>query len=154
GIHREYLDAGADMIETNTFAATWIAQADYQLQPLVREINRTAATLAREAADDVMKRDKSRPRFVAGALGPLNITLSLSTDVNDPSKRAYTFDQVREAYKEQLHGLIEGGVDVLLAETTTDTLNLKACIFAMEEVFAERGERLPVMLSMTIIDKS
>jgi 5-methyltetrahydrofolate--homocysteine methyltransferase len=154
GIHREYLDAGADMIETNTFAATWIAQADYQLQSVVRELNRAAATLAREAADDVMKRDKSRPRFVAGALGPLNITLSLSTDVNDASKRAYTFDQVRDAYREQILGLIEGGVDVLLAETTTDTLNLKACIVAMEEVFAERGARLPVMLSMTIIDKS
>jgi len=154
GIHREYLEAGADMIETNTFTGTSIAQADYQLQPFVREINRSAATLAREAADEVMKRDRSRPRFVAGALGPLNITLSLSTDVNDPSRRAYTFDQVREAYKEQLHGLIEGGVDVLLAETTTDTLNLKACIVAMEEVFEERGVRLPVMLSVTIIDKS
>ncbi len=154
GIHAQYLDAGADIIETNTFTGTSIAQADYGLESIVRELNRAAATLAREAADDAMRTSPARPRFVAGSIGPLNITLSLSTDVNDPSRRPVTFDQVREAYKEQIHGLIDGGVDVLLAETVTDTLNAKGCIVAIEEVFDERGVRLPVMMSLTIIDKS
>jgi 5-methyltetrahydrofolate--homocysteine methyltransferase len=154
GVHEAYLEAGADIVETNTFAATAIAQADYHLEPLVREINLTAARLAREACDAYTKKTPDRPRFVAGAIGPLNRTLSISPRVNEPEFRAVTFDQVRTAYAEQIHALLDGGVDLLLAETVFDTLNLKACIVAVEEVFAERGARVPLMLSVTITDKS
>jgi 5-methyltetrahydrofolate--homocysteine methyltransferase len=153
-IHEAYLDAGADIIETNTFTSTRIAQADYQLEHVCYDLNVAAARVARDAVERVKKRDPSRPRFVAGAIGPLNRTLSLSPKVNDPSFRAVTFDEVYAAYAEQIRGLMDGGVDLLLAETVFDTLNLKACIVAMEDVFAERGVRLPVMISVTITDRS
>lgn len=150
-IHTAYLDAGADLIETNTFTATSIAQADYGLESAVYDINVAAARIAREAADASTERS-GRRRFVAGAIGPTNRTLSISPQVNDPSFRAVTFDQVRAAYAEQVRGLLDGGVDVLLAETVFDTLNLKACLFAIDEVFVERKQRVPVMLSVTITD--
>ena len=131
-VHREYLAAGADLIETNTFSATTIAQADFKLESLVREINLAAVRLARQAADEAEKATPGRKCFVAGALGPLNRTLSLSRDVNDPGKREVTFDQVRDAYYEQVEALVDGGVDVLLPETVFDTLNLKACLYAID----------------------
>ena len=153
-IHDRYLEAGADIIETNTFNATSIAQADYHLEHVVHEINVEAARIAREAAAAAAARTPGKPRFVAGALGPMNRTLSISPRVNDPSFRAVSFDEVRMSYAEQIRGLVEGGVDLLLAETVFDTLNLKACLVAMEEIFAEVGRRLPVMISVTIADKS
>lgn len=151
-IHRQYLAAGADIIETNTFNATRIAQADYGLEELVPEMNVAAARLARKVADEFETPD--RPRFVAGAIGPTNKTASLSPDVARPDFRAVTFDVLREAYREQVRALMEGGVDLLLPETVFDTLNLKACLFAIEEVFEERGGRLPVIVSVTITDAS
>jgi len=153
-IHDEYLAAGADIIETNTFTGTSIAQADYALEPIVYELNVTAAKIAREACDAFTKKNPDKPRFVAGSIGPTNRTLSISPSVNDPSFRAVTFDEMERAYAEQVRGLIDGGCDVLLAETVFDTLNLKACIVAIEEVFAEKGRRLPLMISVTITDKS
>ena len=153
-IHRAFLEAGADIIETNTFSSTSIAQADYGLESLAKELNTAAAGLARKAADDFMQANPGRECFVAGALGPTNRTASLSPDVDDPAYRAVTFDQLAEAYRDQAEGLIEGGADLLLAETTFDTLNLKAAIFAFEELFRERRSRLPVMLSITITDAS
>lgn len=153
-IHRAFLNAGSDIIETNTFSSTRIAQADYQLEGIVYEQNLKAAKLARQAIDSYVAENPGRECFVAGALGPTNRTASLSPDVNRPEYRAVTFDELREAYGEQIRALVEGGVDLLLAETTFDTLNLKACIFALEEFFEERGERLPVMLSVTITDAS
>ncbi len=152
-IHDAYLAAGADMIETNTFTATSIAQADYGLESAVYDMNVAAARIARAAADAATQ-NTGRRRFVAGAIGPTNRTLSISPEVNDPSFRAVTFDEVRAAYAEQVRGLLDGGVDVLLAETVFDTLNLKACLFAIDEAFAERKTRVPVMLSVTITDKS
>ena len=153
-IHDQYLQAGADLIETNTFNSTRIAQADYHLEAIVYELNVTAAKIARAAADAVTKITPERPRFVAGAIGPTNRTLSISPKVNDPSFRAVTFDEVRESYAEQTRGLLDGGVDVLLVETIFDTLNAKACLVAIEEVFAARGERVPLLISATITDKS
>jgi 5-methyltetrahydrofolate--homocysteine methyltransferase len=153
-IHDEYLAAGADIIETNTFNGTSIAQSDYHLESVVYELNVAAAQLAKQATSAWTARDPSRPRFVAGAIGPTNRTLSMSPRVNDPAYRAVTFDQMRTSYAEQVRGLIDGGSDLLLAETVFDTLNLKACLVAIEEVFAEKGVRLPVMLSVTIIDQS
>ena len=153
-IHREYLAAGADIIETNTFTSTAIAQADYGLEPLVREMNVQGAGLARAAADEWTARTPDRPRFVAGSIGPMNRTLSISPDVNDPAFRSMTFDQARAAYEEQVRGLIEGGVDVLLLETIFDTLNAKAGIVAIENVFDDLGVRLPLMISFTITDRS
>jgi len=153
-IHADYLDAGADIIETNTFSGTAIAQADYGLESVVTELNEAAARLAREAADAATERDPSRPRFVAGAMGPTNRTLSLSPNVEDPGYRAVTFDEVREAYAEQARGLIAGGVDLLLIETIFDTLNAKAAIVAVREVLAELGGTLPLMISVTITDQS
>ena len=153
-IHRDYLEAGADIIETNTFNATVISQADFGLQDAVPEINRTAAALARRAVEHVMKQDPQRKRYVAGSIGPLNRTLSISRDVHDPGKRDVTWQQVKEAYGSQVAALIEGGVDLLLVETTFDTLNLKAALFAIEEQFEELGYRLPVMASGTITDAS
>jgi 5-methyltetrahydrofolate--homocysteine methyltransferase len=153
-IHDQYLEAGADLIETNTFSSNAISQADYGLEPLCRELNAVAARLAREAADAATARTPDRPRFVAGAIGPTNRTLSISPDVDDPTFRNVTFDQVREAYAEQVHGLIDGGVDVLLVETIFDTLNAKAALVAIEEVFAARGVRLPIIISVTITDRS
>ena len=153
-VHDEYLAAGADIIETNTFSSTSIAQADYGMEHVVHELNVEAARIARRAADRSTATDPSRPRFVAGAIGPLNRTLSLSPDVNDPGYRAVTFDQVVAAYDEQVRGLIEGGVDLLLVETIFDTLNAKAAIVAIENVFEDLGRRLPIMISVTITDAS
>ncbi len=153
-IHDEYLEAGADLIETNTFNATSIAQADYHLEPVVRDLNLAAARVAKEAAAAFTAKNPRKPRFVAGAIGPLNRTLSISPNVSDASFRAVTFDQVEAAYTEQIHALLDGGVDVLLIETIFDTLNSKAAIVAAEKVFAERGSRIPVMISVTITDKS
>ena len=153
-IHREYLAAGADIVETNTFTSTAIAQADYGLEPLVYELNVAGAWLARETADEWSDRTPDRPRFVAGSIGPMNRTLSISPDVNNPAFRAMTFDQAREAYEEQVRGLIDGGVDLLLLETIFDTLNAKAAIVAIENVFEARQVRLPLMISVTITDRS
>jgi len=154
GIHRAYLDAGAGIIETNTFNATSISQADYGLESAVREINLAAAKLARKVTDEFLAVNPSKTAWVAGAVGPTNRTASMSPDVNRPEYRAVTFAQLAEAYGEQVRALIEGGVDVLLPETTFDTLNLKAALWAMEEVFDEIGFRLPVMISVTITDAS
>ena len=154
GVHREYLAAGADIIETNTFSSTAIAQADYGLDALAYELNVEGARLAKAAADEWSARTPDRPRFVAGAMGPTNRTLSISPDVNNPAARAVTFDQVRDAYREQVRGLIDGGADLLLLETIFDTLNAKAAIAAVLEVFEERGVELPLMLSATITDRS
>jgi 5-methyltetrahydrofolate--homocysteine methyltransferase len=155
GIHKLYLEAGADIIETNTFSSTVIAMADYEMQSLAYELNVAAAKCARTAADEFTAKDPSKPRFVAGAIGPLNKTLSLSPDVNNPGYRAVSFDEVVEAYYEQIKGLVDGGVDVLLVETIFDTLNAKAAIFAIKKYFRDRGiAELPVMISGTITDAS
>ncbi|MDR9413385.1 MAG: methionine synthase [Spiribacter sp.] len=153
-IHRENLAAGANILETNTFSATTIAQADYGLEPLAREINVEAARLARAACDEFEAADPANPRLVAGAIGPTNRTASISPDVNDPGKRNVTFDELVTAYREAAEGLIEGGADLLLIETVFDTLNAKAAIYALEQLFDERGERFPVMISGTITDAS
>ncbi len=153
-IHTAYLEAGADIIETNTFNATSISMADYRMESLVEEINREAARLAREAADAVTARDPARPRFVAGVLGPTGRTCSISPDVNNPGYRNITFDELVVAYGEAIHGLVEGGVHLLLVETVFDTLNAKAALFAIEEYFERHGVRLPVMISGTITDAS
>ena len=153
-IHRRFLEAGADIIETNTFNANRISQADYRLEDLSYELNLAAAQLARRAANLVTIKDPSRPRYVAGALGPTNRTASISPDVNDPGFRAVYFDELVAAYYEQTCALLDGGVDLLLPETTFDTLNLKAALFAIEKCFQERGTSVPVMISVTIVDKS
>jgi 5-methyltetrahydrofolate--homocysteine methyltransferase len=153
-IHDAYLAAGADVVETCTFTATSIAQDDYGLGHLAHELNVAAARIARLAADEWTARTPQQPRFVAGSIGPTNRTLSISPRVEDPGYRAVTFAQMRTAYAEQVRGLVLGGVDLLLAETVFDTLNLKACLMAMEDVFAELGHRLPVMVSVTIADQS
>ena len=153
-IHDEYLAAGADIIETNTFNSTAVAQADYGLESLVYELNHRAATLAVTAARAWSEQTPDRPRFVAGALGPTNKPLSISPDVNDPTFRSVTFDAVRDTYAEQTRGLMDGGCDLLLVETIFDTLNAKAAIVAIQEVFDERGVELPIMLSVTITDRS
>ena len=153
-IHRKYFEAGSDIVETNTFSATTISMADYNLEEIVPDLNIAAARLAREAADEAMAKDPSRPRFVAGAIGPTNRTASLSPDVNDPALRNVTFDNLVEAYYQQIEALVTGGVDLLLPETTFDTLNLKAAIFAIENFFDDSGKRLPVIMSVTITDAS
>ncbi|MBV8900933.1 MAG: homocysteine S-methyltransferase family protein, partial [Verrucomicrobia bacterium] len=153
-VHDAYLAAGADLIETNTFNATVISQADFGLESLVPEINRAAAQIAKEAVTAAMAADPSRRRYVAGSVGPLNRTLSISRDVNDPGKRDVTWPQVKDAYRQQVQSLLEGGADLLLVETTFDTLNLKAALFAVEEVFETLGWRVPVMASGTITDAS
>jgi 5-methyltetrahydrofolate--homocysteine methyltransferase len=153
-IHREYLDAGADIIETNTFNANYFSQADYEMQAFSYEINLAAAQIARHAADDFSKKTPEKRRFVAGAFGPLNKTLSLSPDVNDPGYRAVTFDECVQAYYDQARGLLDGGVDIFLVETIFDTLNAKAALFAIDTLFEERGVKLPVMISGTITDAS
>jgi 5-methyltetrahydrofolate--homocysteine methyltransferase len=153
-IHRQYLEAGADIIETNTFNSTSVALADYGMQDLAREFNRCAASLAREAVTQWTQRSPARPRFVAGVLGPTNKTASISPDVNDPGFRGVTFDELVAAYGEAIAGLIEGGVDLLLVETVFDTLNAKAALFAVETAFAAQGRRLPVLISGTITDAS
>src|SRR5262245_85956 len=158
GIHRQYLAAGADIIETCTFSSTAIAQSDYGLESIVYELNVEGARLARAAADEWTAKTPERPRFVAGSLGPTNRILSISPDVNNPSFRNMTFDQLKAAFKEQLLGLIDGGSDLLLFETIVDTLNVKAGIVALEEIYEERGtsdeDRLPLMISVTITDRS
>ncbi len=154
GIHAQYLAAGADIVETNTFSATTIAQADYGLESAAYEINVEGARRAREACDAAFAADPSRPRFVAGAIGPTNRTASISPDVEDPGYRAVTFDDLAVAYGEAARGLVDGGADILLVETIFDTLNAKAAIFAIEALFEERGFRLPVMISGTITDLS
>jgi 5-methyltetrahydrofolate--homocysteine methyltransferase len=153
-IHREYLEAGADILETNTFSGTTIAQADYRTEDAVYDINYYSAKIAREVADEFTKKDPSKPRFVAGAMGPTNKVASLSPDVNNPGYRAITFDELAVAYKQQAQGLLDGGVDLLLLETITDTLNTKAGLFAIQELFEERGIEVPIMVSGTITDAS
>lgn len=153
-IHTQYLEAGADLIETNTFNSTTVSLEDYKLQHLARELNETGARLAHEACDAAEARDPSRPRFVIGVLGPTSRTASLSPDVNRPGFRAITFDELRVAYREATDGLIDGGADVIMVETIFDTLNAKAALFAVEETFEARGGRLPVMISGTITDAS
>ncbi len=152
-IHREYLEAGADIIETNTFNAQTISMEDYGMGQLVKEINTAAAKLARKAADDYTKQNPDKPRFVAGSIGPTNKTASMSPKVENPIFRAVTFDDLRIAYKEQIEGLVDGGVDMLLIETIFDTLNAKAALFAAEEVREERAIELPIMISVTLSDK-
>ncbi|KRD39655.1 MULTISPECIES: homocysteine S-methyltransferase family protein [unclassified Lysobacter] len=154
GIHAEYLAAGADLIETNTFNSTTISLADYGLEHLAYELNATGARLARAACDAAEALDPSRPRFVIGVLGPTSRTASLSPDVNRPGYRAVTFDELRIAYREATDGLIDGGADVIMVETIFDTLNAKAAVFAVEEAFDARGARLPLMISGTITDAS
>ncbi|HET9370633.1 MAG TPA: homocysteine S-methyltransferase family protein, partial [Vicinamibacterales bacterium] len=154
GIHREYLAAGADIVETNTFNGNAVSQADYDLQPFVYEINVAGARLAREAADEWTAKTPDRPRFVAGSIGPANRTLSISPDVNNPAHRAITFDELRDAYADQVRGLIDGGADLLLLETIFDTLNAKAAIVAIETVQREKGTALPLVISVTITDRS
>jgi 5-methyltetrahydrofolate--homocysteine methyltransferase len=151
-IHRAYLRAGADIVETNTFGATSIAQQDYGLAHLARELNVAAARLARQACDEIATPE--RPRFVAGALGPTPRTASISPDVNDPAARNVSFDELRDAYREQADGLLEGGCDLFLVETIFDTLNAKAAIFALDALMEETGERLPVIVSGTVTDAS
>lgn len=153
-IHCQYLDAGADIIETNTFNATTISMADYDMEELAREINVEAARLAKKAADNFTAKNPDKPRFVAGVLGPTNRTASISPDVNDPGMRNVNFDQLVEAYMEATHGLIEGGADFILIETIFDTLNAKAAAFAVSSVYDELGFELPVMISGTITDAS
>ncbi|RIK81056.1 MAG: methionine synthase [Planctomycetota bacterium] len=153
-IHREYLEAGADIVETNTFNAQAISMADYGLEGHIRAINLAAVECAKKAIAAVAPQTPDRPRFIAGSIGPANRTASISPDVNDPAFRNVTFDELVAAYYEQVDALIEGGVDLLLAETSFDTLNLKACLFAIEKCFEDRGTRLPVMASVTITDRS
>jgi 5-methyltetrahydrofolate--homocysteine methyltransferase len=153
-IHRLYFEAGADIAETNTFSGTTIAQADYHLEDAVYDLNFQSAKIAREVADEFTRNEPHKPRFVAGAMGPTNKTASLSPDVNNPGYRAITFDQLVTAFKQQAKALMDGGVDLLLLETIIDTLNAKAALFAIQEVFDETGKQLPIMVSGTITDAS
>ena len=153
-VHRKYFQAGADIIETNTFSGTTIGMADYYLEDFVYELNYQSAKIAREVADEFTAKNPEQPRFVAGSIGPTNRTASMSPDVNDPGYRAVTFDDLRIAYKQQVEALIDGGSDVLLVETIFDTLNAKAALFAIEEVKEERNLDIPVMVSGTITDAS
>ena len=154
GIHTAYLEAGADLVETNTFNATSVSQADYRLEHLVYELNREGARIARECCDAVEAKSPLRPRFVIGVLGPTRRTASISPDVNDPGFRNTSFDELRTTYREAIDGLIDGGADTLMVETIFDTLNAKAALYAIEEAFDDRGGRLPVMISGTITDAS
>jgi len=153
-IHAAYFAAGADIAETNTFSSTTIAQADYQLEHLAYQLNYESAKIAREVADEFTAKEPHKPRFVAGSIGPTNRTASLSPDVNDPGFRAVTFEGLKEAYIEQVKGLLDGGADALLVETVFDTLNAKAALMAIDEVVRERGVRVPIMVSGTITDAS
>lgn len=153
-IHRKYLEAGADIIETNTFSATSIAMADYGMQDLVFEMNRESARIAAGVAAEFNKATPEKPRYVAGSIGPTNKTASLSPDVNNPGYRAISFEALKQAYNEQATGLLEGGVDLFLVETVFDTLNAKAALFAISDVMEERGIQVPVMISGTITDAS
>jgi len=153
-VHRKYFEAGADIVETNTFSGTSIAMADYNMEHLVYELNYESAKIAKQVADEFTNANPVQPRFVAGSIGPTNKTASLSPDVNRPEYRAITFDELRIAYKEQVEALIDGGVDVLLVETIFDTLNAKAALFAIEEIKEERQIDIPIMVSGTITDAS
>lgn len=153
-IHAQYFEAGADIAETNTFSGTTIAQADYHLEHIVYELNFQSAKIAKEVALEFTKREPDKPRFVAGAVGPTNRTLSISPNVNDPGYRAVTFDQLKVAYKQQVKGLMDGGADLLLVETIFDTLNAKAALFGIQELFDEESKSLPIMVSGTITDAS
>ncbi|MBU2927955.1 homocysteine S-methyltransferase family protein [Winogradskyella psychrotolerans] len=153
-IHAKYFEAGADIVETNTFSGTTIAMADYDMEDLVYELNYESAKIAKEVADKFAKDNPEKPRFVAGSIGPTNRTASLSPDVNRPEYRAITFNELRVAYKQQVEALIDGGVDMLLVETIFDTLNAKAALFAIEEVKEERHIDIPIMVSGTITDAS
>jgi 5-methyltetrahydrofolate--homocysteine methyltransferase len=154
GIHERFLAAGVDVIETNTFNATRISQADYGTEALAYEINRVGAAIARQAADAATRRDPQHPRFVAGAIGPTNKTASISPDVNNPGHRSVTFDELAAAYGEAARGLLDGGADLLLVETVFDTLNAKAALYAIDALFEERGAATPLMISGTITDLS
>ena len=154
GIHTEYLQAGADLVETNTFNATSVSQADYHLEHLVYELNKAGARVAREQCDAVEATTPGQPRFVIGVLGPTSRTASISPDVNDPGFRNTSFDELRTTYREAIEGLLDGGADTLMVETIFDTLNAKAALYAIEEVFDARGGRVPVMISGTITDAS
>ncbi|WP_262707050.1 homocysteine S-methyltransferase family protein [Nonlabens xiamenensis] len=154
GVHEAYFKAGADIVETNTFSATSIAMADYQMEHLVDELNEQSARIASDVAKKFTEQDPNKPRYVAGAIGPTNKTASMSPDVNDPGYRAISFDELRQAYKQQAAALIKGGVDILLVETVFDTLNAKAALFAIEELKEEMGLDIPVMVSGTITDAS
>nr|WP_299342759.1 homocysteine S-methyltransferase family protein [Allomuricauda sp.] len=154
-VHRKYFEAGADIVETNTFSGTTVAMADYGMEELVYELNYESARIAKEVANEFTKREPEKPRFVAGSIGPTNKTASMSPDVNDPGFRAISFDELRLAYKEQVQALLDGGVDILLVETIFDTLNAKAALFAIEEVKEEKGiQQVPIMVSGTITDAS
>lgn len=153
-IHRKYFLAGADIVETNTFSGTTIAMADYKMEELVYELNYESAKIAKKVAEELSLENPDKPRFVAGAMGPTNKTASMSPDVNDPGFRAISFEQLREAYREQAKGLIDGGVDILLVETVFDTLNAKAALFAIDELKEELNLTIPVMISGTITDAS
>jgi 5-methyltetrahydrofolate--homocysteine methyltransferase len=154
GVHTAYLEAGADLLETNTFNATSVSQADYHLEHLVYELNKEGARIARACCDAIEAKVPNKPRFVIGVLGPTSRTASISPDVNDPGYRNTSFDALRMTYREAIEGLIDGGADTIMVETIFDTLNAKAALFAIEEVFDERGARLPVMISGTITDAS
>jgi len=153
-VHHKYFEAGADIVETNTFSSTSIAMADYQMEDLVYELNYASAKIAKEVAQSFTEKEPHKPRFVAGSIGPTNKTASMSPDVNDPGFRAISFDELRIAYKEQTKALIDGGVDMLLVETVFDTLNAKAALFAIEEVKEELNVDIPIMVSGTITDAS
>lgn len=153
-IHREYLEAGADILETNTFSGTSIAQADYHLEKYAYDINFHGAKIAKEVCEEFNQKDPSKPRFVAGSIGPTNMTLSISPHVNDPGYRSTTFDKMVTSYEEQVRGLIDGGADILLIETIFDTLNSKAALFAVQNVQEKMGTHLPIMISGTITDAS
>lgn len=153
-IHRQYFEAGADIAETNTFSGTTIAQADYDLESAVYDINFHSAKIAKKVADEITALNPDKPRFVAGSIGPTNRTASISPDVNDPGFRGITFQELVTAYKQQVNALMDGGVDILLVETVFDTLNAKAALFAIDEVFDERKTKIPIMVSGTITDQS
>ncbi len=153
-VHRQYFEAGADIVETNTFSGTTIAMADYGMEELVYELNFESAKIARNVANEFSAAQPEKPRFVAGAIGPTNRTASLSPDVNDPGFRAITFDELRIAYKQQAEALLDGGVDILLVETIFDTLNAKAALFAIDEIQEDRNIQIPIMVSGTITDAS
>ncbi|MBO0322738.1 homocysteine S-methyltransferase family protein [Muricauda sp. CAU 1633] len=153
-VHRKYFEAGADIVETNTFSGTTIAMADYGMEELVYELNYESAKIAKQVAEEFTAKEPNKPRFVAGSIGPTNKTASMSPDVNDPGFRAVSFDELRKAYKQQVEALLDGGSDILLVETIFDTLNAKAALFAIEEVKDERNIEVPVMVSGTITDAS
>ncbi len=153
-VHRKYFEAGADIVETNTFSSTTIAMADYEMEEYVYDLNYASAKIAKEVAQSFTEKEPHKPRFVAGSIGPTNKTASMSPDVNDPGFRAVSFEELRVAYKQQVEALLDGGVDMLLVETVFDTLNAKACLFAIEEVKEERNSDIPIMVSGTITDAS